>query len=115
IGLVLFTFVVSLISWSDAGQSISFNVVNLLSGTLDDSIPIMLGALAGVICSTSGVINIAIEGQLLFGAFCAAIATSVTGSLWLGLVCGALAGSLVSVLLGLFAITYLVNQVVLGV
>jgi len=115
IGVVLFCLVLSLLAWSDAGQSIPFNIVNLLSGTLDDSIPIMLGALTGVICSTSGVINIAIEGQLLLGAFCAAIATSVTGSLWLGLLCGALAGSLVAVLLGLFAITYLVNQVVLGV
>lgn len=115
IGVVLSAFVISLLAWSDAGQSIPFNVVNLLSGTLNDSIPIMLGALTGVVCSTSGVINIAIEGQLLLGAFCAAIATSVTGSLWLGLVCGALAGSLVAILLGVFAITYLVNQVVLGV
>jgi len=115
IGLVLFFFVVSLLAWSDAGQSISINVVNLLSGTLDVSIPIMLGALTGVICSTSGVINIAIEGQLLLGAFCAAIATSVTGNLWLGLLCGALAGSLVGVLLALFAIAYRVDQIVLGV
>jgi general nucleoside transport system permease protein len=115
IGLVLFLFVVALLAWSDAGQSIAFNVVNLLSGTLDDSIPIMLGALTGVICSTSGVINIAIEGQLLLGAFTAAIATSVTGSLWLGLLCGALGGSLVAILLALFSIAYLVDQVVLGV
>jgi ABC-type uncharacterized transport system permease subunit len=115
IGIVLFAFVVSLIAWADAGQSIGFNVVNLLQGTLNDSIPIMLGALTGVICSTSGVINIAIEGQLLLGAFCAAIATSVTGNLWLGLLCGALAGSLVAVLLAVFAIAYLVDQVVLGV
>jgi ABC-type uncharacterized transport system permease subunit len=115
IGLVLFFFVVALVAWSDAGQAISFNVVNQLSGTLDDSIPIMLGALTGVICSRSGVINIAIEGQLLLGAFCAAIATSVTGSLWLGLLCGALAGSLVAVLLAVFAIAYRVDQVVLGV
>src|SRR6185437_14644063 len=114
LGVVLFAFVVSLIAWADAGQSIPFNVVNLLQGTLNVSIPIMLGALTGVICSTSGVINIAIEGQLLLGAFCAAIATSVTGSLWLGLICGALAGSLVAVLLGIFAISYLVDQVVLG-
>ena len=115
VGLAAFFFVLSLLAWSDAGQSIPFNVVNLLSGTLNDSIPIMLGALTGVICSTSGVINIAIEGQLLLGAFCAAIATSVTGSLWLGLVCGALAGSLVGVLLAVFAIAYTVDQVVLGV
>ena len=115
IGVAVFAFVISLIAWASAGQAIPFNVVNLLSGTLNVSIPIMLGALTGVICSTSGVINIAIEGQLLLGAFCAAIATSVTGSLWLGLVCGALAGSLVAVLLGVFAIRFLVNQVVLGV
>ena len=115
IGLVLFLFVLALLAWADAGQTIPFNVVNLLSGTLNVSIPIMLGALTGVICSTSGVINIAIEGQLLLGAFCAAIATSVTGSLWLGLGCGALAGSLVAILLGVFTITYLVDQIVLGV
>jgi simple sugar transport system permease protein len=115
LGLVLFGFIVSLLAWSDAGQSIPVNVVNLLSGTLNVSIPIMLGALTGVVCSTSGVINIAIEGQLLLGAFCAAIATSVTGSLWLGLLCGALAGSLVALLLAVFAIAYTVDQVVLGV
>ncbi len=115
VGLVFFLFILALLAWADGGQSIAFNVVNLLSGTLGDSIPIMLGALTGVICSTSGVINIAIEGQLLLGAFCAAIATSVTGSLWLGLFCGALAGSLVAVLLALFAIAYRVDQVVLGV
>jgi general nucleoside transport system permease protein len=99
VGAVLFLFIISLLAWADGGQTIPFNIVNLLSGTLSDSIPIMLGALTGVICSTSGVINIAIEGQLLLGAFCAAIATSATGSLWLGLVCGALAGSLVGILL----------------
>jgi ABC-type uncharacterized transport system permease subunit len=115
VGVVLFLFIISLLAWADGGQSIPFNVVNLLSGTLAVSIPIMLGALTGVLCSTSGVVNIAIEGQLLLGAFCAAIATSVTGSLWLGLVCGALAGSLVAVLLALFAIAYRVDQIVLGV
>ena len=115
VGVVLSLFIVALLAWADGGQTIPFNMVNLLSGTLNVSIPIMLGALTGVICSRSGVINIAIEGQLLLGAFCAAIATSVTGSLWLGLFCGALAGSLVGSLLALFAIAYRVDQVVLGV
>jgi general nucleoside transport system permease protein len=115
IGLVLFLFVIALLCWADAGQTTGFNIVNLLQGTLNDSIPIMLGALTGVVCSRSGVINVGIEGQLLLGAFTAAIVTSVTGSLWLGLVCGALAGSLVGVLLAVFAIGYRVDQVVLGV
>ena len=115
LGVVLFLFIVALMAWADGGQTIPFNVVNLMSGSLNDSVPIMLGALTGVICSTSGVVNIAIEGQLLLGAFCAAIATSVTGSLWLGLICGALAGSLIGALLAVFAIAYSVNQIVLGV
>ena len=115
IAVVIFLFVVSLLCWADAGLTTAFNVVNLLQGTLSDSIPIMLGALTGVVCSRSGVINIGIEGQLLLGAFTAAIVTSVTGSLWLGLVCGALAGSLVAALLAVFAIGYRVDQIILGV
>ena len=51
IGVVLFLFIIALLAWADGGQSIPFNVVNLLSGTLNGSIPIMLGALTGVICS----------------------------------------------------------------
>jgi ABC-type uncharacterized transport system permease subunit len=115
IGLVSFLLVVALLCWAGAGLTTSINVVNLMQGTLAGSIPIMLGALTGVVCSRSGVINIAIEGQLLLGAFTAAIVASGTGSLWLGLVSGALAGSLVAALLAVFAIGYLVDQVVLGV
>ena len=115
IAVILLLFVVALLCWADAGLNTGFNIVNLLQGTLNDSIPIMLGALTGVVCSRSGVINVGIEGQLLLGAFTAAIVTSVTGSLWLGLICGGLAGSLVGVLLAIFAIGYRVDQVVLGV
>jgi general nucleoside transport system permease protein len=115
IAVVVFLFVVALLCWTDAGLTTPFNVVNLLQGTLAGSIPIMLGALTGVVCSRSGVINVGIEGQLLLGAFTAAIVASGTGSLWLGLLSGALAGSLVGVLLAVFAISYRVDQVILGV
>ena len=115
IAVVIFLFVVALLCWTDAGLTTPFNVVNLLQGTLAGSIPIMLGALTGVVCSRSGVINVGIEGQLLLGAFTAAIVASGTGSLWLGLLSGALAGSLVGVLLAVFAIGYRVDQVILGV
>ena len=115
IGLVSFLLVVALLCWAGAGLTTAINIVNLMQTTLAGSIPIMLGALTGVVCSRSGVINIAIEGQLLLGAFTAAIVTSGTGSLWLGLLSGALAGPLVGSLLAVFAIGYLVDQVVLGV
>jgi simple sugar transport system permease protein len=115
IAVVVFLLIVSLLCWADAGLTTAFNVVNLLSGTLSQSIPLMLGALTGVICSRSGVVNIAIEGQLLLGAFTAAIVASGTHSLYAGLVAGALAGCLVGALLAAFAIGYAVDQIILGV
>jgi simple sugar transport system permease protein len=115
IGLVLFTFVIALMCWADAGDAIPVNIVNLLQGTLAASIPLVLGALAGCMCERSGVINIAIEGQLLFGAFAAAVTTSYFGFLWLGVILGSLAGGLLGAMLAVFAIRYLVDQVVLGV
>ena len=60
-------------------------------------------------------VNIGIEGQLLLGAFVAAMVTSGTGSLVLGLISGALAGCLVGALLAVFAIGYAVDQIILGV
>jgi general nucleoside transport system permease protein len=115
IGVVLFAFVVALLCWAEAGQSFPLSIINILEGTLASSIPLILGALAGAMCERSGVINIAIEGQLLFGAFTAAIAASFFGFLWLGLILGSAAGALLGALLAVFAIRYLVDQVVLGV
>ncbi|MBV9205104.1 MAG: ABC transporter permease [Actinobacteria bacterium] len=115
IGVVVFLFVVALLCWAGAGQTTAFNVVNLLQGTLSQSIPIMLGALTGVICSRSGVVNIGIEGQLLLGAFVAAMVASASGSLWLGLISGAAAGCVVGALLAVFTVGYNVDQIIVGV
>jgi general nucleoside transport system permease protein len=115
IAAVLFFFVVSLLCWADAGNAIPLNLVDLLQNTLLGSIPIVLGALAGCMCERSGVINIAIEGQLLLGAFAAAVVPSAFGVLWLGLITGSLAGGLLGLVLALFAIRYLVDQIILGV
>jgi general nucleoside transport system permease protein len=118
IAVVLVSFVFCLLCWADTGSwanGISVNVVSLLQNTLADSIPLILGALAGCMGERSGVINIAIEGQLLLGAFTAAVVASAVGVLWLGLISGSLAGGLVGLLLALFAIRYLVDQIILGV
>ena len=115
IGVVLFAFVLALLCWAEVGQPSTFSIINLLEGTLEASIPLILGALAGCLCERSGVINIAIEGQLLFGAFTGAVAASFFGVLWLGLVLGSAAGALLGAMLAVFAIRYMVDQVVLGV
>jgi len=118
IAAVLLFFVISLLCWADTGSwanGIPINVVSLLQNTLTASIPLILGALAGCMGERSGVINIAIEGQLLLGAFTAAVVASAVGVLWLGLISGSLAGGLVGAILALFAIRFLVDQIILGV
>jgi general nucleoside transport system permease protein len=114
IAAVLVCFLLALLCWADAG-AIPLNVIIIAQGTFTASIPLILGALAGCLCERSGVINIAIEGQLLFGAFTAAIVASAFGGLWVGLLAGSLAGGLVGVMLAVFAIAFLMDQIILGV
>jgi simple sugar transport system permease protein len=111
---VVLGFVVSFLCWSDAGR-IPLPFVSLMQSTMLAAIPLVLGALSGCLCERSGVINIAIEGQLLLGAFAGAVIASSFGSLWLGLFSGSIAGGLLAILLAVFAIRYMVDQIILGV
>src|SRR5690606_25527846 len=71
--------------------------------------------LAGVLCERSGVINVAIEGQFLMGAFAAALVATLAASVWAGIVAAAVGGLFIAAILAVFAIKYLVDQVVLGI
>lgn len=104
-----------LITWAAAGSSLPFQVSNQLAGTIALATPLVLGALGGVLCENSGVVNVAIEGQFLVAAFTAATVGSVTGSIPMALVAAVIAGVLMGAMLAVFAIRYLVDQVVLGV
>src|SRR5690606_35816963 len=90
-------------------------MIGLLGGALALATPLIFGALGGVIGERAGVVNIAIEAQLLAGAFTAAVVASLAGSAWAGLVAAMAAGVLVALVLGVFAITYYVDQVIVGV
>ena len=106
-------FLVGFLAWASAGQSIL--IPGLFVGTVTLSVPLVFGALSGVLSERVGVVNIAIEGQLLAGAFSSALVASVTGNPFLGLAAAAVAGMLVSFVLAAFAIKYLVDQVIVGV
>lgn len=114
VGLAFFT---GFIIWGYSDQSglLQIAVINPLPGTIKLATPLIFGALAGCLCERSGVINIAIEGQFLMGAFVAAVFSSMFYSAEMGLVGGILAGVAIAALLGVFALRYQVNQVVLGV
>ncbi|MGH9075661.1 MAG: hypothetical protein ACRDZQ_16320, partial [Acidimicrobiales bacterium] len=83
LGASIVAFCFSLIAWSAAGKSMS--LIGLGQGTMVSSIPLILGALSGILFERSGVINIAIEGQFLVGAFAGALVGSAAANLWLGL------------------------------
>ncbi len=82
-GLVAFAFVFAFLTWVAAGQSM--NLTGVLQTTVQRAVPIVFGALSGVLCERAGVVNIAIEGQLLSGAFISAVVASVTDNPWLGI------------------------------
>lgn len=106
-------FLLGFLTWAAAGSTVP--LVGLLAGALTVSTPLIFGSLGGVISERVGVVNIAIEGQLLAGAFVAAMVATFTGSAVAGLLAAMVAGALVSVILAAFAIKYLVDQVIVGV
>ncbi|WMY79582.1 ABC transporter permease [Citricoccus sp. I39-566] len=109
-------FVMGFLVWVvGAANTTTVFLTGLIAGSVTLAIPLIFGSMAGVLSERAGVVNIAIEGQLLAGAFTAAVTGSVTGSVWAGLVAAVVAGVLVSVLLAVFSIRYLVNQIIVGV
>lgn len=114
--IVAFVVFSSFLTWAAAGSSTPIvPLPGLLAGGLSLSVPLIFGAMAGVIGERSGVVNIAIEGQMLGGAFTSAMVATLTGNPWLGLIAAMAAGVLVAALLAVFAIRYWVDQVIVGV
>ncbi|MFE9652819.1 MULTISPECIES: ABC transporter permease [unclassified Micromonospora] len=118
LGVGLVGFVLSFLCWQVSAAPAGSNfmpLVNVVRNTFVLALPLIFGALAGVLCERSGVVNVAIEGQLLMGAFSGALFGSISGSVWVGLVAAAIGGAFISLLLAVFAIRYLVDQVVMGI
>jgi general nucleoside transport system permease protein len=113
VGIVAGLFVIAFLTWAAAGGNLS--LVGLLRGSIARATPIALGALAGVLCERAGVINIAIEGQFLAGAFTAAVFSSMAGNPWVGLLGGIGAGVLVAFMLAGLSIKFRADQIVVGV
>ncbi|MDZ5441893.1 ABC transporter permease [Micromonospora sp. 4G57] len=117
LGVGLVAFVLSFLCWqvSAAPEGRNFMpLVNIVRGTFILALPLIFGALSGVLCERTGVVNVAIEGQLLMGAFSGALFGSIYQNVWVGLLAAAVGGALISLLLAVFAIRYLVDQVIMG-
>jgi simple sugar transport system permease protein len=82
--------------------------------TLRLATPLVLAALGGLFSERAGVVNIALEGTMLAGAFTAAAVTYAAGSPWVGLLGGIGAGLLIATIHALACIRYRADQVVSG-
>jgi general nucleoside transport system permease protein len=108
IGFAFFTILL----WAVAGSSV--DLVDVLARVIRLATPITLGALAGLICERSGVVNIGIEGTMLFSACIGYIAAILSGSAWLGVGAAMLTGCLVSALHALLSVNFKVDQIISG-
>jgi simple sugar transport system permease protein len=111
LGLVSGMFIFGFLSWAASGGSL--NLAGLLRSTFIRSVPLTLGALSGVLCERSGVVNIAIEGMMLTGAMVGALIGSLT-NLWIGLLAAIIAGGLLAIVHGVLSIKYKIDQIISG-
>lgn len=112
LGLALGAFVFAFLTWATRGQTL--NLLSILRLTVRGAVPLTFGALSGVLCERSGVMNIAIEAQFLVAAFAGALVGSQFGS-WGGLLAGALGGALIALILAVMSIKYRTDQIIVGV
>lgn len=106
-------WLVAFLGWVGAGGVVP--ITFLMAGSLVFAVPIMLGGMSGILSERVGVVNIAIEGQLLMGAFTSTVVASLTGNYWLAVSLAMGMSALLSMVLAVFSIKYLVDQIIVGV
>jgi simple sugar transport system permease protein len=112
-------FLVALLFWAcrtPGPAQVSFvNLTSVLIGSSVIAMVLIYGSLSGLMCERAGVVNIAIEGQFIAGAFFGSMIDSTTHSFLLATVVGALAGAALGWILAFLAIRYLSDQIIVGV
>jgi len=108
-----FIGIMGLLTWLAADNAVP--IAFIFGTALALAVPIMLGSMGGIMSERVGVVNIAIEGQLLTGAFMAAVISTITGNQILGLVSAMITAALLSMVLAVFAVRFLAQQIIVGV
>ena len=117
---VIMAILVNTTALGDSTWMRAFFGISALNFTLRASVPLILGALCGILCERTGIINIGIEGMMLAGAFAAFVAKTSTNdwpllaSLLFGVAAALVTGGLMGLLHGAFSIRYRMDQIISG-
>jgi simple sugar transport system permease protein len=90
-------------------------LISLLFGAVTAGVPLLLAGLGEQISEKAGVLNIGIEGMMLFGAYTGFVAAYYSGSFELGFIAGGLGGMAVAIFVVLLCIRNGLNQIVIGI
>ncbi|MFC1565276.1 ABC transporter permease [candidate division KSB1 bacterium] len=86
----------------------------LISSALRLSAPLTFAATGGLYSERAGIVNIALEGLMLFGAFAAAVVAYYTGNPWLGLLAACITSTFFALIHGIFCIFFRGDQIISG-
>lgn len=89
-------------------------LISIFAGAVRMGTIILFGALGELVAERSGVLNLSVEGMMLTGALAGFLVAYFSGSLWLGVVFAALAGMIISMIFGLMAVVFQIDQTVSG-
>lgn len=112
LGIGLAIVVMAFLVWATAGKA--FSLTGMLQASMVRAVPIALGGLAATMCERVAVVNIAVEGMLLAGAFTGALMGSIIGG-WGGLLSAVVIGGLFGFILAALVVTYRMDQIIAGV
>ena len=121
-------FILVFLVWMARGSNVLMNngsfvpplsLTTILASTFLGATPLIYGSLSGVLCERSGVVNIAIEGQFMFGAMAAVMVANVIGGSAVGLATATLVAAVIGAMLGAvlayMALHFGANQIIVGV
>ena len=90
-------------------------LIALISGGLVAAMPLLFASLGELVAEQAGVLNVGLEGYMLFGAYLAFVIAYNTGSEWLGLAAGIVAGAAAAVLMAVLCVRMNLDQIVIGI
>ena len=113
--LVGLSTILGFLCYAGSDSTGAVTLTSTLVSTVAISTPLIFGSLSGVVSERVGVVNIAIEGDLLVGAFAGVMAASYFQMPYAGVIAAPLAGAALGALLALFSVKCGVDQIIVGV